>query len=244
MQGPRAIHGSARASTSSTLQADGCHPQSHQVRAYTSINITQARPPPGDQRPHEGDRIDRSSRTSPSARHAATHGATVSLSLIRIRRTTGSLTSACSSSDPRGQRGRDRRGDQLARHMLERDEVGVAASLLRRKGRRAAPTLALEAGCLARPTAPAIHHRQRLRSCNAVPRGSGQERATSAANEAPVAARGPRGPSTVSRSGAVERWVGVTGRQSGQHGRGAKRLNSCVFQSLFWTPGGLCAGHL
>ena len=175
----------------------------------------QARPPPGDQRPHGGDRIDRSSRTSPSASHATTHGAIVGATPIRTRPTTASLTSPCSSSDPRGQRYCDRRGDQLARHMLERDEVGVAASLLRRKGRRAAPTLALEAGCLARPTATAIHHRQRLRSCNAVPRGSGQERATSAANEAPVADRGPRGPSTVSRSGAVERWVGAQGRPGG-----------------------------
>ena len=89
--------------------ADGCNPHKHQVRAYTSINITQARPPPGDQRPHGGDGIDRSSRTSPSASHATTHGGNVDVSHIRTRPTTASLTSPCSSSDPRGQRGRDRR---------------------------------------------------------------------------------------------------------------------------------------
>ena len=161
------------------LPADDCNPHKHQVRAYTSTNITQARPPPGDQRPHGGDGIDRSSRTSPSASYATTHGGNVDVSHIRTRPTTASLTSPCSSSDPRGQRYCDRRGDQLARRLLEHDEVGVAASLLRRKGRRAAPTLALEAGCLARPTAPAIHHRQRLRSCNAVPRGSGSALAAS-----------------------------------------------------------------
>ena len=143
-------------------------------------------------------------RTPPSARHAATHGATFGVSRICTRPTTGSLTSPCSSSDPRGQRGRDRRGDQGARRMLERDEVGVAAALLRRRGRRAAPPLALEAVCLVRHTTPAAHHRQRRRSCIAVPRGGGQDSATSAASEASAAARGPHGPSAVRRSGAVE----------------------------------------
>ena len=144
------------------------------------------------------------SRTSPSASHATTHGATVGASRICTRPTTASLTSPCSSSDPRGQRCRDRRGDQLARRLLERDEIGVAASLLRRRGRCAASLLALEAVCLARPTTPATHHRQRRRSCIAVPRGGGQDSATSAANEAPAAAKGPHGPPTVRRSGAVE----------------------------------------
>ena len=98
-----------RARTRSMHPADSYYPQSHQVRAYISTNITQARPPPGDQRPHGGDRIDRSSRTPPSARLAATHGATVGLSRILIRPTIGRLKSPCSSSDARGQRGRDRR---------------------------------------------------------------------------------------------------------------------------------------
>ena len=60
------------------------------------------------------------------------------------------------------------------------------------------------------------HHRQRRHSCIAVPRGGGQDSATSAASEASAAARGPHGPSAVRRSGAVERWASVTGRQSGQ----------------------------
>ena len=197
------------------LPADDGNPHKHQVRAYTSTNITQARPPPGDQRPHGGDGIDRSSRTSPSASHATTHGGNVDVSHIRTRPTTASLTSPCSSSDPRGQRCRDRRGDQLARRMSERDEVGVTASLLRWRGRRAASLLALEAVCLARPTTPATHHRQRCRSCIAVPRGGGQDSATSAASEASAAARGPHGPSAVRRSGAVERWMGATGRLGG-----------------------------
>ena len=150
-------------------------------------------------------------RTPPSARHAATHGVTVDVSLIRIRPTTGSLTSPCSSSDPRGQRGCDRRDDQGARHMLERDEIGVAAPLLRRRGRRAASPLALEAVCLVRPTTPAAHHRQRRRSCNAAPRGDGQGSATSAGNEAPAAARGPLGPRAVRRSWPEMREVAVSG---------------------------------
>jgi hypothetical protein len=195
--------------------ADGCNPHKHQVRAYTSTNSTQARPPPGDQRPHGGDGIDRSSRTPPSARHATTHGATVGASPIHIRPTTASLTSPCSSSDPRGQRGRDRRGDQGARRMLVRDEVGVAAALLRRRGRRAASPLTFQAVCLVRHTTPAAHHRQRRQSCIAVPRGGGPDSATSAANEAPVAARGSHGPPTVRRSGAVEHSVGATGRLRG-----------------------------
>ena len=91
------------------LPADDCNPHKHQVRAYTTTNSTQARPPPGDQRPHGGDHIDRSSRTPPSARQATTHGAIVDMSLTCTRPTTTSLTSPCSSSDPRGQRGRDRR---------------------------------------------------------------------------------------------------------------------------------------
>ena len=165
--------------------------------------------------PHGGDGIDRSSRTSPSASHATTHGGNVDLSHIRTRPTTASLTSPCSSSDPRGQRCRDRRGDQLARRMSERDEVGVTASLLRWRGRRAASLLALEAVCLARPTTPATYHRQRRHSCIALPRGGGQDSATSAASEASAAARGPHGPSAVRRSGAVERWVGATGRLGG-----------------------------
>ena len=152
----------------------------------------------------------------PHGRHRApyttdTHGVTVDVSRICIRPTTGSLTSLCSSSEPRGQRGSHHHGDQLARRMLQRDEIGVAASLLRRRGRRAASPLALEAVCLARPTTPATHHRQRRRSCIAVPRGGGQDSATSAASEASAAARGPHGPSAVRRSGAVERWVSVTG---------------------------------
>ena len=98
-----------RVSTRFMLPADGCHPQNHQVRAYTTTNSTQARPPPGDQRPHGGDHIDRSSRTPPSARQATTHGVIVDMSLICTPPTSASLTSPCSSSDPRGQRGRDRR---------------------------------------------------------------------------------------------------------------------------------------
>ena len=91
------------------LPADDCNPHKHQVRAYTTTNSTQARPPPGDQRPHGGDHIDRSSQTPPSARHATAHGVIVGMSRIFTRPTSASLTSPCSSSDPRGQRGRDRR---------------------------------------------------------------------------------------------------------------------------------------
>jgi hypothetical protein len=38
-----------RARTRSMHPADSYYPQNNQVRAYTSTNITQARPPPGDQ---------------------------------------------------------------------------------------------------------------------------------------------------------------------------------------------------
>ena len=229
MHAPRASHGSAHAATEHARAIRTRSTIATLTTAYTSTNITQARPPPGDQRPHGGDHIDRSSRTSPSARHATAHGATVGSSPIRTRPTTASLTSPCSSSDPRGQRCRDRRGDQLARRMSERDEVGVTASLLRWKGRRAASLLALEAVCLARPTTPATHHRQRRRSCIAVPRGGGQDSATSAASEASAAARGPHGPSAVRRSGAVERWVVATGRL----GDGRWREKS-VCESALW----------
>ena len=98
-----------RPRTRSMHPDDDCNPQKHQVRAYTTTNSTQARPPPGDQRPHGGDHIDRSSRTPPSARHATAHGVIVDMSLIFTPPTSASLTSPCSSSDPRGQRGRDRR---------------------------------------------------------------------------------------------------------------------------------------
>ena len=104
-------------------------------------------------------------------------------------------------------------GDHLARHMLERDEVGVAASLLRRRGRRAAFLIALQAVCLARPTTPATYHRQRRRSCIAVPRGGGQDSATSAASEASAAAIGPHGPSAVRRTGPEVSGMGAEGRQ-------------------------------
>ena len=148
----------------------------------------------------------------PHGRHRApyttdTHGVTVDVSRICIRPTTGSLTSLCSSSEPRGQRGSHRHGDQLARRMLQRDEIGMAASLLRRRGRCAASPLALEAVCLARPTTPAIHHRQRRRSCNAAPRGDGLGSARSAANEAPAAARVYHGPSSVRRADAIDSHV-------------------------------------
>ena len=84
-------------------------PRLHQHEHHAST-ATSRRP---EQRPHGGDRIDRSSPTPPSARLAATHGATVGLSRILIRPTTGRLTSPCSSLDARGQRGRHRRATKV-----------------------------------------------------------------------------------------------------------------------------------
>ena len=95
--------------------------------------------------------------------------------------------------------------------MLERDEIGVAAAVLRRRGRRAASPLALEAVWLVRPTTSATHHRQRRHSCIAAPRGDGQGSARSAGNEAPAAARGPHGPRAVRRSWPEKREVAVSG---------------------------------
>ena len=95
--------------------------------------------------------------------------------------------------------------------MLERDEIGVAAAVLRRRGRRAVSPLALEAVWLVRPTTSATHHRQRRHSCIAASRGDRQGSARSAGNEAPAAARGPHGPLAVRRSWPEKREVAVSG---------------------------------
>ena len=84
---------------------NGFQPQSYEIRAYTSADSTQVRSPSGDRRPHEGDHIHRSFRTSPRASYDPTNDTTAQARAICTQSTTAGLTASRSSPELRGPTG-------------------------------------------------------------------------------------------------------------------------------------------